>query len=427
MRPAKLSILKVKDRDLWMISIPGKMTHDGRRKRKYFSSEDAAEREVCKLTKLRRAHGIKARWIDDELARQASSAQAILKPFGVTLVQAASHYAAYLDKAGRSVTFAQAWAEHVKHLEEDKRRPTYVSGVKRIGDRLLPILGKTKICDINTATMEQALRHAFPTPTAFNVAKRTASSAFSTAIIRGWCETNPLTKIRARTTASHDDEIEIMTPEQAREFLAACKDFSDYEGSAEEPWPQAYRVDCRDMVIPVAIALFAGVRPMELQRLTWENFRENWSVIFLQKSETKTRTKRSIDVMPNLAKWIDTVPVKKRQGKIVRCFGHKWSAVRKAAGITGQDITRHSFASYYAAAFGETQKLLESMGHTSFAMLKKHYRQHVEKSLALEYWKIVPKGAKAPKMIRGVDGGVPLTITGGKSRKTSKAKARFPA
>ena len=388
-----------------MVSVPKQMRDDGRRKKLFFKTVDEAEKEVEKLTKLRRAHGVKARWIDDVLARQASSAQEILKPHGATLIQAAKHYAAYLDKAGRSVPFSEAWDSHVKHLEEERRRSTYVNGVKKIGEKLVPILGSIKVCDIDTPTMEKALRQAYSTPTAFNVAKRTASSAFSTAIIKGWCENNPLKKIPARATVSRDDDVTIMTPAMARGLLAACKDWSEFEGSATNPWPQAYRLDCRDMAVPVAIALFAGVRPTELQRLTWENFRDNWSVIFLQKSDTKTRTKRSIEVMPNLAKWIATVPVKDRKGKIVKTFGHKWSAVRKAAGITGQDITRHSYASYYAAAYGETQMLLESMGHTSFAMLKKHYRQHVEKKIAIEYWKIVPSGSKAPKSIQSVDGG----------------------
>jgi integrase len=65
---------------------------------------------------------------------------------------------------------------------------------------------------------------------------------------------------------------------------------------------------------------------------------------------------------------------------------------REAAGITDWPVNaaRHSFASYYLAAFKDPKKLSLELGHARPDTLFRHYRELVKPDKARQFWRVVP-------------------------------------
>ena len=78
----------------------------------------------------------------------------------------------------------------------------------------------------------------------------------------------------------------ILTPEEAGRWLACT--------ALEAP----------SLLAGTAIALFAGLRAAEVSRLDWREVRLSRGFIEVTAAKSKTRTRRLVDIMPNLAEWL---------------------------------------------------------------------------------------------------------------------------
>lgn len=141
----------------------------------------------------------------------------------------------------------------------------------------------------------------------------------------------------------------------------------------------------------LAIGLFCGVRPAELDLLSWSNVQARHVVI--AGPVAKSRRRRLVSIARNARAWLDLggdLPVKNLRRRLAR--------VRKAAGIEWpHDCLRHSFASYHLAAHQSQDATAHELGHGSTAMLFAHYRALVTPSAARAFWRITPASLKAEK------------------------------
>ena len=142
-----------------------------------------------------------------------------------------------------------------------------------------------------------------------------------------------------------------------------------------------------------AIGAFAGVRPDELKRLQLQDVELSESHIRIVAENSKTRTRRFIEVEPNLAEWL--LPLRKAEGSVVpsRNFRMRFEAVRKAAELLDgwqSDILRHSYCSHWLAAFEDLNRLRANVGHRSPDMLFRHYHKSVKPADAKRFWQIKP-------------------------------------
>jgi site-specific recombinase XerC len=147
----------------------------------------------------------------------------------------------------------------------------------------------------------------------------------------------------------------------------------------------------------LAVQIFAGVRPAEAQTAGRSGGElldlEGRTITVFGKVERK---RRHITITDNLYAWLsacgDWTGAQINTRKRI-------AAVLQEAGVeNGQDICRHSFASYHLAAFKDAPKTAHEMGHFgNLNMLVDHYRAVVKEDDALAFWKIVPpaKGAAA--------------------------------
>ena len=180
----------------------------------------------------------------------------------------------------------------------------------------------------------------------------------------GYCESNPCKAVKR--PMGDDSPPAIFTPSESRKLLLTA-------------------LSCDPGMIPyLAIGLFAGVRPLEIQRLQQQDITDQY--IEITAAKAKTRKRRLVSLSKNLKGWLrlggDLPPINKpkRLSRILQKAGLEWKP----------DIMRHSYASYHLAFHQSADKTALEMGHRDTQMLFRHYRELVTKEEAQAYWKIEP-------------------------------------
>ena len=162
---------------------------------------------------------------------------------------------------------------------------------------------------------------------------------------------------------------------------------------------------------------FAGLRPdSELKKLTWDgvNFEDNE----IQVPAGKTGVKRTVKMKPNL---VELLAECDRSKPIYPAnFRRKFSVVKRGAGYKGgitntkaeakleadetlkgwpQDVSRHSFITYYVRDCGDVFKTATAAGNSP-SIIKEHYEGAATSSQAKAFWAIAPKGLMASKVVK---------------------------
>ena len=138
------------------------------------------------------------------------------------------------------------------------------------------------------------------------------------------------------------------------------------------------------MIPYLALGLFAGVRPLEIERLTWPDVLEQY--IEIPAAKAKTRQRRLVSLSGNLKEWLTLggdlplINKRKRLARLLKLTQLKWQP----------DIMRHSFASYHLAYHGSPDRTAHELGHRDASMLFAHYRELVTREAAQRYWAIRP-------------------------------------
>jgi integrase len=187
---------------------------------------------------------------------------------------------------------------------------------------------------------------------------------FTWCVREGYCESNPCKAVKR--PRSDDSPPAIFTPTEAQKLLQA-----------------ALRYD-RRLIPYLAIGLFAGVRPLEIERLTWADISDRY--IEITAAKAKTRQRRLVSLLDNLKEWLalgGDLPLmnkRKRLARLLKLAQLKWQP----------DIMRHSFASYHLAMHTSADKTALELGHRDSKMLFAHYRELVTQEAAQAYWSIRP-------------------------------------
>ncbi len=148
-----------------------------------------------------------------------------------------------------------------------------------------------------------------------------------------------------------------------------------------------------ELLAPVALNLFCGIRPSEVARMTQANISLADMEIELKGKQTKTRRRRFVDISDNCLEWL------KLGGKMpLPNLNHRWhTLIAEAKAEMGfdkwpHDCLRHSYCSYYLAAHENAAKTALQAGHTE-SILFRHYRKLVKKEQAEKFWAIYPEDA----------------------------------
>ena len=198
---------------------------------------------------------------------------------------------------------------------------------------------------------------------------------FAWCIKRDFISTNPGTKLEGFIL--DDSEPCYLKLDQVVQFLEITKN--------HDP----------ELLTPVALNLFCGIRPSEVARMTQANISFADREIELKGRQTKTRNRRFVDISDNCLEWL------KLGGQMpISNLEHRWHTLLvKAKAKLGfekwpHDCLRHSFCSYYLAAHENAAKTALQAGHTE-SILFKHYRKLVKKEQAEKFWAIFPEDVQA--------------------------------
>jgi integrase len=150
----------------------------------------------------------------------------------------------------------------------------------------------------------------------------------------------------------------------------------------------------KGLLVPyLAVCLFAGLRPFEAARLTWEQVNLEDGEILIEPEMTKTKRARVVKICATLAAWL-----RAHKGEAFFPSNHRkeFDMVKNAAGLKDwtPDILRHSAISYAFRASGSFGLCAEQFGNSE-SIIKKHYKGLVSTKDAKAFYRLLPtKGAK---------------------------------
>jgi integrase len=198
---------------------------------------------------------------------------------------------------------------------------------------------------------------------------------------RGWLsrDVDLLAVVEKRTGPS--SEIEIFTPEELRELLAAAPDRA---------------ATC------IALQAFAGIRTSELFRLTWKDVERRRDHIEITAGKAKTASRRLIPVCDNLAAWLRQADRQKERVWPVTASEYYAQQARaaKAAGVAWKaNALRHSFISYRLAQTKDVAEVALEAGNSA-NMVFRHYRELATEAEAAEWFGIVPAAREPGNVVR---------------------------
>jgi len=175
-----------------------------------------------------------------------------------------------------------------------------------------------------------------------------------------------------RPEHANNGEVQFYTPHELRALLE----------TAEGP-----------MRAMICLGGLAGLRTVELLRLTWEDVHRVRGHVEITAGKAKTRQRRLVEIVPELAQWL--APFGKCQGRIweqyENLFHKDFVDLCEQAGIKGRKANglRHSFCTYHYAAHGSESLTAQQAGNTP-AMVHQHYKGLATKAEARRWFNVRP-------------------------------------
>jgi integrase len=369
----------------WSVNVPASLSSSGLRERHYFKTRDKALEMAVELRQTYHDFGVQAVTITPTLAEAAIQAQQRLKPYKLTLSEAINDYLSILTAREGSVTLregARRWLATKTRCRQSTLK-SYAYTIKR----LAPLADRI-MAEITAEDVEGVIEAS---TTVFEGHRRNARALFEYGARRGWCPSGLLKSIERRSMQSA--ETTTLTPAEVRNVMEA----------AEKHYPET--------VSAFAVAIFAGVRMAELERLRWRDVHADG--IEVSSATAKKRRRRFLPMNPTLAAWLAgrrpdnasefVVPAnwhEKSKG-VRRLAGFKVVArilsdppkLPKEAPMWPQNAMRHTHASAAIANGVSLDELIFAFGHTGTPeMLKSHYVGMYRPNDAVAFWSIGPEG-----------------------------------
>lgn len=309
-------------------------------------------------------------------ALERTRAEDLLRPYGVSVLDAARFYIDHHKKSQRPTirvldlvdqliaskeTSAGAW--HRRDLERRLRRG--------FGETF----GEKLIHQIDTPTINKWIA-------SLEVSGRTQRNAlvaviqlFRFARARGYLPEGPTAAEKAEKPRAEAPKKEVFSPEEMRKLIAHVS-------------PEA--LPC------LLLGGFAGLRSEEMcpfdpedAGLEWEDILWDDQQIYIRDEVAKTEA-RYVPLLPNLAAWL--LPHRKAKGRVckIRRLDLAFAKAAEASGVRWRhNGLRHSFGTYRTAATKSVPQVSLEMGN-SIQMVKRHYQRPVPTKLAEAWFAIQP-------------------------------------
>lgn len=271
---------------------------------------------------------------------------------------------------GESPALSRVVAELVACKQRANRRQNYVDELERVLNLFAKEVGALPISEVGPSDIE-----SFLAP--YSVATRATmllkvSVLFYYAERMGYLQHNPMPRIERPIIELKAPAI--MKPDEAKAMLGIVL--------ASHP----------TMLLYIVLALFAGIRPCELDRMKTDDVDRHRKVVRVDAAASKIRSRRFVQLEPAACAWLDICDM--AAGKPISPL-NKPGKLRLIAHSIGwehwpHDICRHTAASYLLALYGDAGRVATRMGHT-VGVLMRHYAELVSAEDCAAFWAIRPE------------------------------------
>ncbi len=266
-----------------------------------------------------------------------------------------------LRQLERTVTFAKAVEAALEARKERRTRTVYdFRYFTRRFMKRCPGLARRRVRAMTPQECAGYIEQAFDTPRQRQKARLILSGVFGTAVKRGWCDSNPVARVEAPRVV--EQQVPILSPQEIEQITATAE---EYQGGS--------------CAAAVGMMLYAGIRPHEVARLSWEQVDLQERAIYILPRHSKTGGARRVTIHRPLQRILQ----KHRHADAERIcppnWLKHWRGLRRAAGWDSparrwpQDALRHTFASYHLSHFRSFAELQLEIGHRDATLLRTRY------------------------------------------------------
>ena len=373
---------------------------DGKRKVLTFSTREEAEAEAKRIRSQHTKIGHDALRMGEAQLRDAAEARRKL-PESATLLEAITYYTqipppsrqdvlealrlmgehgslsgavdfflAHKPGEGGEKKLRELVEEYIRSRETANRRPDHLRSIRQRLAGFTETFGGILAHQVTTADIERWLDAKKNSGPIDRRNYRTVVVAlFNYAKKRQYVQTNPAAVIEVPKIEA-GKRPHILKPEEAENLLRYTQ---EHEAA---------------MIPYLALCMFAGIRPSEVQRLEWRDIDLDKRSIYISGKVSKTKTERFVEVSANLLEWL--LPYRQESNTVF--FSRvRFDRIRRKTAIPwAEDCLRHSFGSYHLAMYDNAGKTALQMGHRTVDTLFEHYRRAVQKKDAEAFWSIKP-------------------------------------
>jgi integrase len=336
---------------------------NGKRTRRNFKTENEAKTFFAAKKRERAMYGRSALALDEKTRRAFLHHGDRLAAVGATLDDAVTHFLA--SRPAQRATLRNALDDALLDKERAGRRKEYLDRLRSVWTGFAHDRQNKHLDEITAPEIGQWLGAYGWTPVTRAGNLEALTVLFSWGIKRGYLTANPCSKVER--IAVDWKAPAIFTPDECARLMRSAEDHD------------------AGMLAFLALGLFAGIRPFEIQRLAWRNVDIDGGHVIIDATVAKTRQRRLVPLNDTAKAWLrlgGDLPVKNlgpRRTRIAEAAGLEWS----------HDVLRHSAASYMLAHHQDAGKVALWLGNSP-SILFRHYRELVTPAQAAQWLAILP-------------------------------------
>lgn len=349
-------------------------TVNGKRTRSYWPSERAALNEAARLRDLDRQAGTEWAMLSDDERNALAGLWARAKRAGVDL------WKLFDERPRTAVVASIPLSAAVDQLLEAKRtagcRAVYLTNLRQCLQAFIRGRELQSADSVTVGDIEQWLTEKGGTAHTRAMWRSRLSTLFGWCVRREYLIKNPVAAVDA-VRIDHQPP-RILTVEECRRLLMTVR--------KDEPAMLAW----------IALGLFAGIRPGELDRLEWKAIQG--ATVTIDASASKVRARRIVSLEPVAVAWMTVArELNPDCPSVSPPHATRRRALRRIREAMGwdewpADILRHTAASYLLAHHQDAGKVALNLGNSP-GVLFRHYRELVTSEAARAWLALLPNSS----------------------------------
>ena len=331
---------------------------------------------------------LKATRLTDEQVKDAE--RAFAKLGNRTLLDAVEYYLRNYREPVRQITVADAIAQFIAERAQQNRRPDTLRNLRGRLGMFGRLHGEKRVSDITSEDCRDFVFRKGTSPRNQINDRLVGSNFLNWCVRRQFAAKNNMATVDK--PAVDTQEPSVLSLADCRQLLAAAREYKD------------------GLLLPyTVISLFAGLRPAEIARLTWERVDLTEGTLTLDGSMAKTRQRRIVELPENAVAWL--LPLAPKRPEFTpAAFARHFGRVKHAAGFNGkestkakdgqpalrpwvQDYMRHTAISMYLATHKHEGEAATWAGNSP-NVIHRHYKGLVKEADATAFWGITPETVK---------------------------------